>query len=210
MADSQPRTQPTRPPRAFFRTDAATLARRLLGQRLVRQETDGVRLAGRIVETEAYLGSVDKAAHTYGGRRTQRNAAMWGEAGHAYVYFTYGMHHCMNVVARGPEQPEAVLIRALEPTEGLAHLWPRRAAARRVTDLCSGPAKLCQALAIDRALDGEDLLQSGRLWIERVRQRAVPWRQVVTGPRVGVAYAGEWAEAPLRFFLAETAYRSPG
>jgi DNA-3-methyladenine glycosylase len=198
-----------RPARAFFQTDAATLARRLIGQQLVRRDPHtGQRLAGLIVETEAYLGVCDQAAHTYNGRRTARNEAMWGQAGHAYVYFTYGMHHCMNIVAQGPEVPEAVLIRAIEPTQGLAAMRPRRPAAKRDTGLCSGPAKLCQALAIDRALDGQDLLAGERLWVERLRQRAVPRAKLTVGPRIGVHYAGPWAEAPLRFALAASAHTS--
>jgi len=208
---TQKPAQPVRPARSLFQVDAATLAHRLLGQRLVRyDEASEQRLTGRIVETEAYLGVVDRAAHTYGGRRTPRNESMWGEAGYAYVYFTYGMHYCMNIVARGPEQPEAVLLRAIEPEAGLALMWLRRQAARRDRDLGSGPAKLCQALSIDRALNGEDLLTSSRLWVEQTRQRAIARKRIVTGPRVGVSYAGAWAEAPLRFYIHGTAYRSKG
>jgi DNA-3-methyladenine glycosylase len=133
---------------------------------------------------------------------------MWGEAGHLYVYFTYGMHFCMNIVAKEPDAPEAVLIRAVKPTEGLDLMWPRRRAAKRDTDLCSGPAKLCQALAIDRCFDGEDLLTSPRLYLEQTRQRALPRSRLAIGPRVGVHYAGEWADQPLRFSLADSPYRS--
>jgi len=172
---------------------------------LVRVLDDGTRLAGRIVETEAYLGVLDRAAHSYGGRRTARNAAMWGPAGHAYVYFVYGLHHCMNVVAEGPGRPSAVLIRALEPLEGLEHMRAQRAGKRpgarlRDTDLCSGPAKLAQALRLDRALDGADLVAGERLFIER-GTRIAPAR-IVAAPRIGVAYAAEWAAKPLRFYVA--------
>jgi len=206
-----PRTASTtndpRPPRRWFQRDADALARALLGQRLVRLDEAGHRLAGLIVETEAYLGTPDKAAHTYNGRRTHRNETMWGQAGHVYVYFTYGMHYCMNIVARRPEIPEAVLIRALEPTEGLQYMRPRRVRAKRDTDLCSGPAKLCQALAIDRDFDGEDLLTSDRLWLER-RRSPVSAAEFVTAPRVGIAYAEEWVDAHLRFYLADSPHRS--
>ena len=105
----------SRLPRRFYAQDPVTLARALLGQLLVRVTDGGARLAGRIVETEAYLGVPDRAAHTFGGRRTPRNESMWGPAGHAYVYFIYGLHHCMNVVADEPGEPTAVLLRALEP-----------------------------------------------------------------------------------------------
>ncbi len=188
------------PLRTFFTVDAVTLARRLLGQRLVRT-VNGRRLAGTIVEVEAYLGEPDKAAHTYGGRRTPRNETMWGEAGCVYVYFTYGMHHCMNIVAAGPGRPQAVLLRAIEPTEGLDLMRRHRPKARRDADLCSGPAKLCQALQVDRRHDGTDLLADKALRLERVRGRAYPDRLIAATPRIGVDYAEEWAPRPLRFHL---------
>jgi DNA-3-methyladenine glycosylase len=188
--------------RAFFTRDPASLARALLGQVLVRVLDDGTRLSGRIVETEAYLGEIDRAAHTYGGRRTARNASMWGPCGHAYVYFVYGMHHCMNVVAEGPGKPTAVLIRALEPLEGQARMRlnrARRSPRLKDTDLCSGPAKLAQALQLDRLLDGADLVAGNEVFLER-GLRVGP-AQVVAAPRIGVAYAGEWAHELLRFYL---------
>lgn len=186
-------------PRSFFRRDAVTVARSLLGQRLV-HVSGGVRTAGIIVETEAYLGRVDKAAHSYRGR-TARNASMFAEGGHAYVYFIYGMHFCMNVVAGREDDPVAVLLRALEPAEGLERMRERRPAARRDRDLCSGPGKLCQAMAIDGSLDGEDLVRSGHLFVERLRHRAHPSRHIRVTHRVGVGYAEEWAAEPLRFHL---------
>jgi DNA-3-methyladenine glycosylase len=191
-------------PRKFYRRDPVALARALLGQALVRVLADGTRLAGRIVETEAYLGEVDRAAHSYGGRRTPRNAAMWGPPGHAYVYFIYGLHHCMNVVAEDPGKPTAVLIRALEPLEGLERMRAHRGgggrgAPLRDTDLCSGPAKLAQALRMDRALDGADLVTGSALFLERGAPVAA--KQIIAAPRIGVAYAGEWADKPLRFYV---------
>jgi DNA-3-methyladenine glycosylase len=197
--------------RSFHERDPVTLARALLGQMLVRVLEDGTRLAGRIVETEAYLGVVDRAAHTYGGRRTPRTASMWGAAGHAYIYFVYGMHHCMNVVAEGPERPTAVLIRALEPQEGLERMRALRAArmkrARlRDTELCSGPARLAQALCLDRSLDGTDLVDGDILFLEHGPR--VPASAVGSGPRIGVAYAGEWADRPLRFFIRDNPHLS--
>jgi DNA-3-methyladenine glycosylase len=198
-----------RPPRPFYRRDPVTLAKALLGQRLVRI-LDGERIAGLIVETEAYLGIPDRAAHTFGGRRTARNESMWGEAGHAYVYFTYGMHYCMNVVAAGPGEPVAVLVRALEPAEGVERMRGRRPRAKRDTDLCSGPAKLCEALGIDRGLDGADLVDGDELFIEQVRRRAMPAGRIVTATRVGVAYAGEWADRPLRFYVKDNPHVSRG
>lgn len=195
---------PQRADRAFFTQDPVTLARRLLGQRLVRTHR-GRRTGGIIVETEAYLGIADRAAHTHGGRRTERNRTMWGTGGHAYVYFIYGMHCCMNVVAGHDQDPVAVLIRALQPDEGKTGMYRRRPAARRDLDLCSGPGKLCQALGIDRRLDGVDLVADDRLFVELLQQRQLPTRTITVGPRVGVDYAGEWAAKPLRFTIAGNA-----
>lgn len=187
-------------PRSFYRRGAVSVARRLLGQRLVTC-IDNRRTSGIIVETEAYLGAVDKAAHTYGDRRTARNETMWGDGGHLYVYFVYGMHHCANVVAGAAGDPVAVLLRALEPEEGLDVMFERRAAATRPVDLCSGPGKLCQALGITRTLDGADLTASDAISIERLRQRAMSARQIASGPRIGVGYAQEWQHELLRFWV---------
>jgi DNA-3-methyladenine glycosylase len=203
--------KPARVGRRFYRQSAEQLAAALLGQVLVRLDEQGRRLAGRIVETEAYLGTEDLAAHTAGGRRTPRNASMYLDGGHAYVYFTYGMHYCMNVVADSAETPTACLIRALQPVEGIDIMRANRAAKitadrLRETDLCSGPAKLCQALGIDRTLDGEDMVTSERLFIERGRE--VPPDAILRTTRVGVAYAGCWADKPLRFCLAGSGHVS--
>jgi len=180
--------------------DPVSMAKRLLGQRFVRI-VDGERLAGMIVEVEAYLGREDKAAHTFGGRRTPRNEAMYLPGGHLYVYFTYGMHDCMNVVCGEEGVGVAVLIRALEPTEGLARMFRNRPAARSEYDLCSGPAKTCQAFEIDRRMNGVDLRTSNVVTIERMRRRTLPRSRIGVSPRIGVAYAGEWASRPLRFFI---------
>ncbi len=195
--------------RSFYRRDAVRVAKGLLGQRLVRMRK-GQRLAGLIVEVEAYLGVPDRAAHTYNGRRTARNESMWGDGGHAYVYFTYGMHHCVNVVAGCADQPIAALVRAVEPVEGLDVMRRLRGKARRDTDLCSGPGKLGQALAINRALDGQNLVDGRQLFIEQVRRRAYPLRMIGVGSRVGVGYAGVWALKPLRFYLKGNAHVSGG
>lgn len=195
-----------------FATDPESLARRLLGQRLVAVSARGVqRTAGIIVETEAYLGIVDKAAHSYNGRRTLRNESMWGGPGIAYVYFTYGMHHCFNVVCGNVGEPVAVLVRALEPVEGITLMRRRRLANRSrphrplpERELCAGPAKLCQALAIDRRLDGVDLSRSLRLWIEHGPNPPSNAGTIAVTSRIGVGYAQEWSEAPLRFLLVNS------
>lgn len=194
-------------PRPFYRRDPVTVARALLGQRLVcaRGET---RAAGVIVEAEAYLGIPDRAAHTHGGRRTERVRSMWSDGGHAYVYLVYGMHHCMNVVAGTDGDPVAVLVRALEPTEGLEAMCARRPRARLPRQLCSGPGKLCAALGIDRRHDGADLVSGDEVFIERLRQRSLPGRRIASGPRIGVGYAGEWAAEPLRFWIRDNPHVS--
>lgn len=189
---------------------ADLLAPRLLGMLLVRRIA-GKRLAGIIVETEAYLGAVDRASHAFAGRRTARNQSMYGRPGIAYVYFTYGMHHCMNVVCGREGEASAVLLRALEPIEGLEVMrrarGPGRGGVPRADqELCSGPGKLCQALSIDRSLDGADLTTGkAGLWIEPGRGEA---GVVGRSARVGVDYAGEWAATPLRFFIEGNAHVS--
>jgi DNA-3-methyladenine glycosylase len=207
-----------RAPRSFFARDAESLARDLLGQRLVRVLENGTRLAGLIVETEAYLGVQDRAAHSFGGRRTARVEAMYARPGTAYVYFTYGMHHCFNIVCGREGEPVAVLVRALEPTEGLEAMARNRADSRKgpittamaPTALCSGPARLCQALAIGRAQNCLDLVSDPELSVEIARTGALDGKLVRQSARVGVGYAEEWAARPLRWYLADNPNVSPG
>ena len=194
--------------RAFYRRDALVLARGLLGQRLVSQ-IGGIRTSGIIVETEAYLGIPDKAAHTYGGRKTARNRSMWGDGGTAYVYLVYGMHHCFNVVAGPVGEPIAVLVRGLQPDGGQGVMFERRR-VRRETDLASGPGKVCQALGIDRQQDGTDLVDGRLLYIERLRRRALPSRAITAAPRIGIPYAGEWQRRPLRLYIEGNPHVSRG
>ncbi|GAB4385267.1 MAG: DNA-3-methyladenine glycosylase [Phycisphaerales bacterium] len=192
--------------RSFYARPADVLARRLLGCRLVRLLDDGTRLSGIIVETEAYLGEEDQAAHCAGGRRTPRTEPMYMAPGTSYVYFTYGMHYCMNVSAAAVGLPHAVLIRALEPGEGIERMMSHRAASgrtMRVEDLCNGPAKLCQAFAINRSLNAVDLVAGDRLWIERARR--ISDAHVQTTPRIGIGYAGAWVDKPLRWLVSSSA-----
>ena len=186
--------------RRFYRRDPVRVAKSLLGQNLVRCLDDGTRLSGRIVEVEAYLGIEDRAAHSFGGRRTARNESMWRDGGTAYVYFVYGMHWCFNVVTEREGAPSAVLIRAIEPVEGIERMRRLRG-GRKDVELCSGPARLAQALGIDRVLDGIDLVTDERLFVAR-GARATPSR-VGASPRVGVGYAEEWASKPLRFYVRD-------
>jgi DNA-3-methyladenine glycosylase len=176
-------SRPAKPPRAFFARHALAVARDLLGMHLVHD--DGKRLRrGRIVETEAYQGPADRAAHSSRGR-TARTEVMFGPPGHAYVYFIYGFWHCLNVVTARPGVPHAVLLRALEPLEGLS-------------GRSCGPGLLCRAMHIDRSLNGADLL-GDVLWLERAPRGAPPVR-LGRSVRIGVDYAGAWAARPWRFF----------
>ena len=194
-------------PRSSFERPTRQLAQTLLGCRLVRL-WHGRRLSGLIVETEAYIGESDQACHARFGR-TPRNAVMYGPPGFAYVYFTYGMHWMLNIVSEPADSPAAVLIRALEPLDGVEVMERHRhtAVAR---DLTSGPAKLCQALRIDQTVNGVDLCDAaGGLWIED--GRPVPARSILRGPRVGLFNTPEpWKSKPWRYWLKDNPFVSRG
>lgn len=192
-------------PLEFYLRDTKTVARDLLGKKLV-HVVQGTRLSGLIVETEAYLGIEDAAAHSFGDRRTARTESMYLEGGHAYVYFIYGIHYCFNVVTQPAGIPQAVLIRAIEPIEGIELMRERRKSSKE-TGLGSGPGKLCQALGIDRECDRLSLVESEELFIE---DAPAPRAKIIACPRVGVAYAGTAAEWPLRFLVSEHPHISKG
>ena len=176
------------------------VARDLLGAVLRCETPDGI-ASGRIVETEAYLGEHDGACHAAVGR-TPRTEGLYGDPGTAYVYFTYGMHWCANAVTRRAGLPSAVLIRALEPLEGLELMARRRPKARDTRDLANGPAKLCAALGITGALNGVPLRRS-RLTIHR--GISIPAREVAVTPRIGITKAVDW---PLRWIWTESEFLS--
>lgn len=186
-------------PVSFYRRPAETVARDLLGRYLI-HELDGERLALRLVETEAYLGAADRASHASGGRRTPRNESLYLAGGHAYVYFIYGMHYCLNAVTGEAGVGSAVLLRAGEPVEGEERMRDHRGWTRkpRPGDLAGGPGKICRALAIGRELDGV-LLTRPPLAI--TGGEPVADEEIVASPRIGVDYAGEAALWPLRFSL---------
>ncbi len=178
-----------RPGRAFFRRPTVAVARSLVGAWLVRRWR-GRWYGGRIVETEAYLGPRDRAAHSWAGRRTARVEPMYADGGHLYVFLVYGMHHCANVVTRTAGVPEAVLLRAAE--------GPARAPSR----LMAGPGKLCAALGVRTAHSGLDLL-AGPLGILVPRRR--PRLRLGVSPRIGIDYAGDAKDWPLRFYDRDSA-----
>ena len=180
-------------PVRFFARPADVVARELLGSVMVSRE-GGVLTSGRIVETEAYLGHDDPAAHGYQGRRNERNAAIFGPPGSWYVYLSYGMHWCANLVCAREGEAAAVLIRALEPLDGLETMRERRGVTSD-HQLCSGPGKLCQALGITRSLDATMMKSSA----VRVNRGRVARADVVAAtPRIGITRAADW---PLRFVI---------
>jgi DNA-3-methyladenine glycosylase len=185
-------------PRKFFARDTRRVARDLLGMRLVRLLPDGTRLSGRIVEVEAYRPG-DAAAHAFRGR-TERNAPMFMRPGTAYVYFTYGMHFCFNVVTEPGGVPAAVLIRALEPLTGLDFMRARQPHLRDL-DLCRGPGRLCRSLALDRAFSGYDMHQPGSVLFV-AKGVPVPVSQVGMTPRIGVSGGPAAQTVPWRWFVA--------
>lgn len=182
-------------PRSFYLGgDVVAIARDLLGKVLV-TEIDGHTTAGIISETEAYAGPVDRASHAFDGRRTRRNEVMYAEGGTAYVYLCYGIHHLFNVVTNSADIPHAVLIRAIHPLEGIDLMRERRGSGARLST--SGPGTLTQALGIRTAHNGTDLL-GDTIHIDD-RSIVVPSNAVITGPRIGVDYAGTDALLPYRF-----------
>ncbi len=178
-------------PRSFFARDGRLVAPELLNKVLVRGER-----VGRIVEVEAYAGTEDPASHGFRGP-TARNEVMFGPAGHLYVYFTYGMHHCANAVCGPVGESSAVLLRALAPLEGLEAMRAARGpAARRDRDLCSGPAKLCQAFGIERELDGADLVAGDEVRI--LDDGTAPPTEPGVSTRIGISVA---VDEPWRWFV---------
>jgi DNA-3-methyladenine glycosylase len=188
-------------PRSFYARPVLVVARDVVGKVLVSATREGT-VAGRIVEAEAYRGPEDRAAHSHGGRRTRRTEVMFGPAGHAYVFFVYGMHYNFNLVTGRKGEPQAVLIRALEPIEGQKLMARRRGIDEKRVELTNGPGKLCQALAIGRDEYGADLCG------DRLYLLDAPAVRVARSPRVGIDYAGTWAAKPWRFTERSNRYVS--
>ncbi|GLX47958.1 putative 3-methyladenine DNA glycosylase [Streptomyces hygroscopicus subsp. hygroscopicus] len=195
-------------PRSFFDRPVLDVAPDLLGRVLVRTTSDGP-IALRLTEVEAYDGPNDPGSHAYRGR-TARNAVMFGEPGHVYVYFTYGMWHCMNLVC-GPEgRASAVLLRAGEVVEGAELARERRPTARDDKELAKGPARLATALEVDRSLDGTDACTAGETPLRILTGTPVPAEQVRSGPRTGVAGEGGNGDVhPWRYWVADDPTVSP-
>lgn len=184
-----------KPPRFFYAQPTIRVARQLLGKYLVRKHPDG-KTVGKIVETEAYVGPHDLACHAAKGR-TARTEVMFGPPGHAYVYFIYGVYYCLNIVTEEVGHASAVLIRALEPIEGI-ELMQKRRGTEKLHSLASGPGKLCLAMAIDKTLNGVDMCRGNILYVE---DRGETRPKIVARPRIGVDYAGKWKDKPWRFLI---------
>lgn len=191
--------KPKKLKRAFYERDTLAVARELLGMRLVHHSKEGTTV-GLIVEAEAYIGPHDAASHAYRGR-TVRNAVMFGPGGYAYVYFIYGMHYCFNIVTQKAGFPAAVLVRALEPVEGIDLMARRRkipAGGKTPANLTNGPAKLCEAMAINKSLNGADLC-GGELFITTPEKPSS--FHILTTPRINIDYAGDAVQYPWRFVI---------
>lgn len=182
----------------YLRHDVVAISKDLLGKYLFTR-IDGELTGGFIVETEAYNGAVDRASHAYGNRRTKRTEVMFAEGGIAYIYLCYGIHEMLNVVTSSEGHAQAILIRAIEPTEGIETILLRRNMEKIKPNITAGPGSVAKALGIDRRLNGISL-QSDELWIED-RGLSFPNDQVAAVPRIGVAYAAQDALLPYRFYV---------
>lgn len=187
-------------PKSFYQSmDVIELSKALLGTKLV-TDFGGQRTSGIIVETEAYLGEVDRASHAYGLRRTARTEVMFGEGGVAYVYLCYGIHYLFNVVVSPKDIPHAILVRGLEPVEGIPLMLRRCNKPKLDRTLSSGPGTLTKALGITTKQTGASLIKNTSIWIEK-RPVEIREEQIISGTRVGVDYAREDALLPYRFLL---------
>ena len=188
----------------FFQKNAIVLAQDLLGKLLVR-EINGKRIVTKIVETEAYMGPLDKAAHSYNNRRTPRTEVMFGRAGIAYVYIIYGMYYCLNIIAAKEGIPQGVLIRGVEPIEGLDIIKKNRVIkSKKIQDLTNGPGKLCQALNIDKSLNWADLIVENDIYILDHQEK----QEIIPAKRINIDYAQEYKDKLWRFYIKDNIYVS--
>ncbi len=196
-----------RPDRSFFTdSDVVTLSKRLLGCHL-NTLIDGKITSGRIVETEAYRGRDDKACHAFNYKRTRRTETMFMEGGHAYVYLCYGIHNLFNIVVNVEGEPDAILIRALEPIEGVDEMLLRRKINKIKPQLTAGPGVLSKAMGIDKSMNNVDLTAiDSPVWIELMEP--IEAQNIFSGPRIGINYAEECVEWPWRFCIKNNDYLS--
>ena len=199
--------------KSFYSIDALTLSKKLLGKVLV-NEVNGKVLKGMIVETEAYIGAIDKASHAYGGRRTKRTETLYGEPGIVYVYSIYGMYFCFNVICGKKNVAEGVLIRGLEPLEGLDEMALYRfnkpyneLTKNQIKNLTNGPSKLCIAMGINKSNNTKELTKENSLYIEEHNIKVSP-SNIVETTRIGIDYAEEAVHFPWRFYIKDNPYVS--
>lgn len=192
--------------RTFYTQPTLVVARKLLGKYLVNNTPEG-KLSGKIVETEAYIGPQDRASHAYKGKRTLRNQAEFLVGGHIYIYLVYGMYWQLNISTSGPDMPECVLIRALEPIEGLEQMSKLRY-NKSTLHLTSGPGKLCAAMTFNKTLNGIDLVDNERIYLED-RGDKIAKKNIIARSRIGIDYAGPyWAKRKWRFYIKNNPFVS--
>jgi DNA-3-methyladenine glycosylase len=189
--------------RDFYERETLEVSKELLGKYIVRTTEEGITV-GKIIEVEAYMGSLDAAAHTFNGKRSERTEVAFGPGGYAYVYLIYGMYHCFNIVTNVAEKPEMVLIRAVEPIEGI-ELMQKRRKTEVLRNLCSGPGKLCQAMDITRKLHGIDLCGDNLYLLDNEK---IQEENILSTPRINIDYAGEAKEYPWRFLIKDNKFIS--
>lgn len=190
--------------RKFYMRDAVTVGKDILGKIIVKKTADGRIMSGRITEVEAYMGITDKASHSYGGRRTKRTEVMYKEGGYSYVFLIYGMYECFNVTVGREGDPQAVLIRGVEPLENKNLMWEKRK-VKKEKDISNGPGKLTKALGITREDNGADLTAGENIWLEDDGYKV---KDIVETTRIGIDYAEEDALKPWRFYIKDSIFVS--
>jgi DNA-3-methyladenine glycosylase len=187
--------------RSFYTKKSIDVSRELLGKVLVRIK-NGKRISGKIVETEMYLGPQDKASHAFKGKITERNKVEYQKGGFVYIYLCYGMYWQFNIVSFKKGNPECVLIRALEPLEGI----DLKRKEKELRKECAGPGRLSRWMELNRSFNGEDLVNSERIWVEEGEE--IKKQQIIAAKRIGIDYAGSWAEKPWRFYIKDNIFVS--
>ena len=190
--------------REFYMRDAVTVGKDILGKIIVKKTADGRIMSGRITEVEAYMGTTDKASHSYRGRRTKRTEVMYKEGGYSYVFLIYGMYECFNVTAGREGDPQAVLIRGVEPLENKNLMWEKRK-VKKEKDISNGPGKLTKALGITREDNGADLTEGENLWLEDDGYKV---KDIIETTRIGIDYAEEDVLKPWRFYIKDSIFVS--
>ena len=190
--------------RKFYMRDAVTVGKDILGKIIVKKTADGRMMSGRITEVEAYMGITDKASHSYGGRRTKRTEVMYKEGGYSYVFLIYGMYECFNVTAGREGDPQAVLIRGVEPLEN-KNLMQEKRKVKKEKDISNGPGKLTKALGITKEDNGADLTAGENIWLEDDGYKV---KDIVETTRIGIDYAEEDALKPWRFYIKDSIFVS--